>query len=109
MIERWVLFYDGACPLCVKTQSSIAKIIPDGIRMTAVDINSEIAKSKGYANTNIILETPDCVYIGHHACLKILSHTHWSWANHILLRPAIIIVYHIVSKSRKLISLAIRT
>ena len=108
MIERWVLFYDGACPLCFKTQSNLVKFLPDNIRITAVDINSNIAKHKGYTNKNVILETPDCVYIGHKACLKILSHTKYNWLNAIILRPIVFITYQIVSKNRKLISLIVR-
>lgn len=72
MIERWILFYDGACPLCTKAQSWTKYV--KGVKMTTVDLNSEIAKQKGY-NKDLVLETSTCVYSGAIVIEKILSRT----------------------------------
>jgi predicted DCC family thiol-disulfide oxidoreductase YuxK len=48
MKERWILYFDGACPLCIKSQNSLKKYLPEHIKLTAVDLNSQIAKNKGY-------------------------------------------------------------
>ena len=69
-----------------------------------MDINGEIAKSKGYSPTQVVLETPTQVLTGYHAWLKILSQTKHKWITNIVLRPVFIIGYFLVSKNRKLIS-----
>lgn len=103
MIDRWILFYDGACPLCMKTKSKLPSLLGDGIRLTAVDINGSVAKTKGYPSDKVVLETPQGIYHGHKAWLKILTRTKYRWVTRIYLRPFFIIFYYIVSRNRKLI------
>jgi len=74
------------------------------IKLTFVDLNGEIAKAKGYSNKQVVLETSQGVYFGMQAWLKILEHTKYSWATHILLRPLFCVLYFIVSRNRKLLS-----
>ena len=103
MKERWILFYDGACPLCMRTKSRLFTLMPKNIKLTAVDLNSSIAKNKGYLGA-VTLETPERVYTSYHACIKLLSETKYKWVTHIFLRPLLIIVYHAISGNRKLLS-----
>jgi predicted DCC family thiol-disulfide oxidoreductase YuxK len=104
MKTRWILFYDGACPLCVKTKSKIKNLLRDDIKLSVVDLNSSIAKSKGYDLSHAVLEVGTDVYHGHKAWLKIVSHTKYAWASNILIRPCFIVFYHLVSRNRKLFS-----
>lgn len=104
MKKRWVLFYDGACPLCVKTKSKIENLLSNQVKLTVVDLNSSIAKAKGYSREQVVLETDNELFFGYKAWLKILSCTKYSWATHILLRPCFIAFYFIVSKNRKFFS-----
>jgi predicted DCC family thiol-disulfide oxidoreductase YuxK len=108
MKSRWVLFYDGACPLCMRTQNKIYDLISDDIKLTAVDLNGAIAISKGYNKNSVVLETPEQNYYSYHAWLKILSKTKYKWCTHLLLRPAFILFYLIVSKNRKMIGKLIK-
>ena len=103
MKERWVLYYDGACPFCTRANSKITKLLPD-VKLTSVDLNSEIAHSKGYDKNSVVLETPEKTYKGHYAWLKIIEQTNFKWATNIFCRPLFIVFYVIVSKNRKLIS-----
>jgi predicted DCC family thiol-disulfide oxidoreductase YuxK len=103
MKERWVLYYDGACPLCTKANTKIKELLPS-VKLTSVDLNSVIAISKGYAKNNVVLETPSQVFLSYKAWLKILQHTKYKWATNILIRPLFILFYHSISKNRKLIS-----
>ena len=102
MKERWFLFFDGACPLCFKSQSKLKTLLPD-VKLTAVDLNSDIAKQKNYPNTAVVLETPNQIYKGYAAWLKILSHTKYKFVTSILLRPIFIFMYYFISKNRKLL------
>ena len=108
MKQRWVLFFDGACPLCFKSQSSLVNLVSSEIKLTAVDLNSSIAKSKGYTNDQVVLETPSATYYGYRAWLQLLSKTKYSWTNFILFRPCFILFYLIISKNRKIISKLIK-
>ncbi len=104
MKTRFTLFYDGACPLCVKTKSKIESLLHHTIKLTVVDLHSSIAKAKGYDGQQVVLEVGNDIYYGYKAWLKILSHTKYSWATHILLRPCFIVFYQIVSRNRKFLS-----
>ena len=77
MIERWVLYYDGACPFCTRANDKVRKMLPN-IKLTSVDLNSEIATSKGYKDS-VVLETPSKIYKGYHAWLKIIEQTKYRW------------------------------
>ena len=101
---RWILYFDGACPLCMKTQYKLKDLISPHIKLTAVDLNSGIAKTKGFTGQSVVLETPEQIYTGHNAWLKILSETKYKWLTNILLRPFFIMGYIIVSKNRKRLS-----
>lgn len=103
MIDRWILFYDGACPLCMRTKSKLPELLGRRIKLTAVDLNSDIAKSKGYSNKTVVLETPYGVFKGYHAWLIILSLTKYRWTTIIFLRPIFIVFYFIISRTRKII------
>lgn len=102
--ERWVLFYDGACPLCFKTQSKLSNYLSDNIKLTVVDLNSKIAQSKKYSLKEVVLETQSQTYFGYSAWLMILSETKYSWLTSIFLRPLFILSYQIISKNKKIIS-----
>lgn len=102
MKERWILFYDGACPLCFKTKNKLQSLLTN-VKLTAIDLNSEVAKQKRYSNRSVVLETPTQVFKGYHAWLKIVSETKYKFFAHILLRPIFIIFYFLISKNRKLI------
>lgn len=104
MKQRWILFYDGACPLCFKSQSKLISLIDKNIKLTAVDLNSSIAKSKGYDNKQVVLETPVQNYYGYHAWLKLLEKTKHKYFTFIGLRPLFILAYYIISKNRSIIS-----
>jgi predicted DCC family thiol-disulfide oxidoreductase YuxK len=104
MKERWVLFFDGACPLCLKTQSKLPALLSSRIKLTVVDLNSEIAKSKGYDLKQVVLETNKKTYFGYHAWLQILAETKYDWATNILIRPCFIVFYYFVSRNRKILS-----
>lgn len=103
MIDRWILFYDGACPLCMKTKSKLPDLLGRRFRITAVDLNSDIAKLKGYDSKTVVLETPHGVYKGCKAWLIILSLTKYRWTTIIFLRPFFIMFYFLISKTRKII------
>jgi len=104
MKERWILYFDGACPLCIKSQNKIKELLSENIKLSVVDLNSSIAHSKGYSNKQVVLEISDCVYVGYHAWLKILTQTKFAWAASKIFRPLFIVLYFFVSKNRKLIS-----
>lgn len=101
MKSRWILFYDGACPLCIKTKSKITNLLDKNIKLSLVDLNSTIAKSKGYDLSQVVLEIGPDVFRGKEAWLKIISHTKYAWFSHILLRPCFIVFYHLVNKNRR--------
>jgi len=102
--ERWMLFYDGACPLCFRAKSKIHSYLNKKIKLTVVDLNSNIAKSKNYSNDQVVLETPRGTYFGYRAWIEILNMTKYSWVTHIFLRPIFILSYYLISKNRKTIS-----
>jgi predicted DCC family thiol-disulfide oxidoreductase YuxK len=104
MKQRWVLFFDGACPLCFKAQASLPNFLPEDVKLTVVDLNSPIAKSKNYTLNHVVLETPDKTFVGYHAWLQVLSRTKYSWTTSLLIRPCFILIYFIISKNRKIIS-----
>ena len=104
MRSRWVLFYDGACPLCVKTKSKIENLLANNVKLTVVDLNSSIAKSKGYDGMQVVLEADNSIYYGYQAWLKILSKTKYAWCTNILFRPLFILLYKFVSKNRRFLS-----
>jgi predicted DCC family thiol-disulfide oxidoreductase YuxK len=106
MIERWILFYDGACPLCLRTQSKLPALLPN-VRLTALDLNSKIAESKGYKD-QVVLETEHGIYKGLNAWIKILSQTKYRFITFVFFRPILIIGYFFISKNRKLISKLIK-
>ena len=107
MKERWFLYFDGACPLCMKSQNKITELLQQNIKITAVDLNGPIAKAKNYSGS-VVLETPNAVYIKHYAWLRILENTKYKWFTHILFRPLFIVFYHVISKNRKIISKLIK-
>lgn len=104
MKERWILYFDGACPLCIKSQNSLKKYLPEHIKLTAVDLNSQIAKNKGYDLKQVVLETTEGVFFGYNAWLKILAQTKFAWATSLFFRPCFIVCYFLISKNRKIIS-----
>ena len=104
MKSRWILFYDGACPLCIKTKYKIANLLGNDIKLSVVDLNSSIAKSKGYDLSQVVLEIGPDIYRGKEAWLKIISHTKYAWFSHILFRPCFIVFYYFVNKNRKFLS-----
>ena len=104
MKTRWILFFDGACPLCLKSQYKISKLISPQIKLTTVDLNGPIATSKGYSNKEIVLEANSEVYFGYKAWVKLLSETKYSFLSHLIFRPIIIVTYFFISRNRKLIS-----
>ena len=104
MRYRWFIYYDGACPLCQNAASKLKSLVWNYIKLTFVDLNSDVAKAKGFNNKQVVLETAEGVYFGMKAWLKILEHTKYSWVTHILLRPLFCVFYLIVSKNRKLFS-----
>jgi hypothetical protein len=104
MKKRWVLFYDGACPLCFKSKSWLYKSLDGEIKLTVVDLNSDIAKVKNYDKSSVVLETANGTFKSYHAWLKLLSKTKYKWVTTMLLRPFFIVFYFLVSRNRKLIS-----
>lgn len=104
MKNRWILFFDGACPLCTKYKTTISQLSSNNIKLTTVDLNSHVAKSKGYSNNKLVLETTDNVYYGFDACIKLLSQTKYNWSTHWVFRPVVFVGYLFISTNRKLIS-----
>lgn len=104
MKQRWFLFFDGACPLCFKTQSWLIQAIDKNIKLTAVDLQSSIAKSKGYSSKSVVLETSHGIYYSYHAWVQILSKTKYKVFASFVFRPFLILAYYLISKNRKLIS-----
>ncbi len=102
MRERWVLFYDGACPLCIKAKGKLQSHLHN-VKMTVVDLNSDVAKRKGYDNKQVILEVSDQTYRGLSAWVKIISKTKYSFLSNIAFRPFLFLFYVCVSKNRKYI------
>ena len=107
MNERWFLFYDGACPLCVKTQNKIHNLLPK-VKVTVVDLNGQISKIKGYSNKQVVLETPDNIYHGIYAWIHILKQTKYKPVTYAIFKPILFLIYWFISKNRKLISKIIR-
>jgi len=103
MNERWFLFYDGACPLCVKTQNKIHNLIPN-VKITVVDLNGQIAKQKGYSCKQVVLETPNNIFYGIDAWVHILSNTIYKMITYSVFKPILFLIYWFISKNRKLIS-----
>jgi len=104
MKRRWILFYDGACPLCFRSKSWLFNAINKNIKLTAVDLNSDIAKQKGYSLKSVVLEADGHIFKSYHAWIKLLSETKYKHFSSPFYRPLIIIIYYIVSKNRKIIS-----
>lgn len=100
MRERWILFYDGACPLCSKAQNKILTMMSDDVKLTTVDLNSPIAKASKFANDQVVLQTPDQIYHGYEACAKILSKTRYGWLVSPRISPLTRLVFRFVSKNR---------
>jgi predicted DCC family thiol-disulfide oxidoreductase YuxK len=104
MKERWILFYDGACPLCFRSKSWLFEAVDKNIKLTAVDLNSNIAKQKGYSTKSIVLETKTQTFTSHHAFLKLLSKTKYKFFTNIYFKPIFIFLYFVVSKNRKIVN-----
>ncbi len=102
MRERWVLFYDGACPLCTKVKNKLQTHIPNK-NITLIDINGDVAKRKGYNNKQVILETKNQIYQGFGAWLKIISETKYKFLTYVIFRPLLYFLYLFISKNRQYI------
>lgn len=103
MKERWILFYDGACPVCMRSSAKLPGLLPN-VKLTAIDLNSPIAQYKGYGKNSAVLETPNKIFKGYRAWLKILSCTKYKWTTFLIYRPFFLLFYALVSKNRQLIS-----
>ena len=73
------------------------------VKLTAVDLNSDVAKLKKYSNDQIVLETSSCTYMGYKAALQLLAETKYRWLTHLILRPIFIFAYSVISRNRKVI------
>jgi predicted DCC family thiol-disulfide oxidoreductase YuxK len=109
MRTRWTIYYDGACPVCFKSKNTIFKLINSRIKLTAIDLNSDIAKLKGYNLKTVVLETPCEIYKGYHAWLKIFSETkYYKLTNGTFNRILFAIVYYLVTLYTKITKLYIK-
>ena len=79
-------------------------LISDNIKLTAVDLNSDIAKSKGYTKDTVVLETATCTFKGYKAWLEIVKETKYKWSTSLMCRPFFMLAYMLISKNRKLIN-----
>lgn len=104
MKERWILFYDGACPLCNKAKSKISKILDDKIKLATIDLNSEVALLQGYTNKDLVLVTPSNVFYNFDVWKILISNTKYKWITNPIFRPVFYLFYLFVSKNKKIIS-----
>ncbi len=102
MKERWVIFYDGACPLCIKAKDRLQSNLPN-IKITVVNLNSDVAKRKGYDNKQAVLEAEGRIYKGLPAWVKILSKTKYKFLSNKIFRPFLFLFYVFITKNRKYI------
>ena len=63
---------DGACPLCFKSKSWLINAVDKNIKLTAVDLNSEIARQKGISNNSVALEANGEIYLKYFSLEKEL-------------------------------------
>ena len=100
--QRWILFYDSACPVCYRLKSKWLNELSMNIKLTVVDLNSIVAQSKGYSNKTIVLETPSGVYIGYKAVNILLSNINTFWAKVKPIRYILLTGILLVSLNKKI-------
>lgn len=101
--ETWILFYDGACPMCQKIKDNIAHNIDTHIRLTVVNLNSEIAKNRGYSLNNPVLETPSGIYVGFDVVWQLLGVSKYKCLRKRIFKPLIRFLYFGLFVSRMVI------
>lgn len=79
MIERWFLYYDNACPICLKTKQIISNLELHQVRLTIASNNTQIAKTLMINKDEITLVTAAKHYYGFDAVCKIISRSRYKW------------------------------
>lgn len=101
--ETWILFYDGACPICFRSKTWINKNLNSEIRLTVVDLNSEVAKNRGYSSHEPILETPNGVFRGFDVVWQTLGKTKFKGFKNPIFKPVLKCLYWLFTALRKII------
>jgi len=78
MIERWFLYYDNACPICLKTKQIVSNLELNQVRLTIASNNTAISKSLNVKEDKITL-IADRNYYGFEAVCKIISRSRYNW------------------------------
>lgn len=102
--ERWILFYDGGCPLCRHLKKNLG-ISDSFIKLTTVSLSSELANVFGYKQLTLVVmyANKEIIYEGYDAFLVILEKSKYSWLANIFSGKLSWYIYLVLSKIRKIL------